>query len=415
LARSDTRDMPDPRDTAAGEGGGRALRGTNQSGMRANNEKLILTLLRRHGALAKSELSRLTGLTAQTISVIVRGLERDGLVLRGEPQRGRIGQPSIPMTLNPDGVFFVGLKIGRRSADLVLMDFTGDTRASLRESYPYPEADKVLAFAARGVAELIGTLDGAARDRVAGIGVALPFKLWQWHEALGAPAAARDRWIDFDLRGQIEAQTDLPVHMLNDATAACTAELLLGDHSERQSFIYFYVGTFIGGGIVLNGSVYAGPSGNAGAMGSMPVPDAHGHSVQLIDQSSIVVLEQMLRRDGLDPAHLWHNPDDWSAVETHVADWIEIVGRGLAYAAVASIAIIDFEAIVLDGAMPAEVRARLVAATRRALDEIDLEGLDVPPLQEGGIGSMARAMGAASLPLFARFLLSQSPDESEAA
>ena len=35
--------------------------GTNQSDMRARNERLVLTLIRRHGPLAKSEITRRTG------------------------------------------------------------------------------------------------------------------------------------------------------------------------------------------------------------------------------------------------------------------------------------------------------------------------------------------------------------------
>lgn len=48
-----------------------------------------------------------------------------------EPQRGQVGQPSIPMSLNPNGVFSIGLKIGRRSADLVLVDFLGQQLGSI--------------------------------------------------------------------------------------------------------------------------------------------------------------------------------------------------------------------------------------------------------------------------------------------
>jgi DNA-binding transcriptional ArsR family regulator len=99
------------------------LRGSNQSGMRDHNERLVLSLLRQHGALAKSDIARITGLSAQTISVIMRALEQDGLLLRGEPVRGRIGQPSVPMHLNPEGALFLGLKIGREPAkDLSLPD-----------------------------------------------------------------------------------------------------------------------------------------------------------------------------------------------------------------------------------------------------------------------------------------------------
>ena len=58
-------------------------RGSNQSGMRAYNERLVLSLIRQTGALAKAEIARRTGLSAQTVSVIMRALEADGLLLRG--------------------------------------------------------------------------------------------------------------------------------------------------------------------------------------------------------------------------------------------------------------------------------------------------------------------------------------------
>ena len=114
-------------------------RGTNQSGMRDYNERLALSLVRRHGSLSKTEIARLTRLSAQTVSVIMRELEDEGLLLRNEPMRGKIGQPSIPMSLNPEGAFFLGLKIGRRSAELVLIDFLGAVRAMLQLSYRYPD------------------------------------------------------------------------------------------------------------------------------------------------------------------------------------------------------------------------------------------------------------------------------------
>ena len=113
--------------TAAAES--RMQRGTNQSGMRDSNERLVLSLVRRQGALSKTDIARMTGLSAQTVSVIMRKLEDDGLLRRGEPQRGKIGQPSVPMSLDPEGAYFLGLKIGRRSAELVLIDFLGQVRA----------------------------------------------------------------------------------------------------------------------------------------------------------------------------------------------------------------------------------------------------------------------------------------------
>ncbi len=57
-------------------------RGSNQIGVRAYNERLVLALVRRHGALARADIARLTGLSAQTVSVIIRALEKTASLRR---------------------------------------------------------------------------------------------------------------------------------------------------------------------------------------------------------------------------------------------------------------------------------------------------------------------------------------------
>ena len=147
-------------------------RGTNQSGMRDQNERLVLSLVRQNGSLAKTEIARMTRLSAQTVSVIMRELEDEGLLLRQAPMRGKVGQPSIPMALNPDGAYFIGLKIGRRSAELVLIDFLGNVRAMLQNSYRYPAPREILDFVGAGIKRLragfnaaTGQADRRARHR----------------------------------------------------------------------------------------------------------------------------------------------------------------------------------------------------------------------------------------------------------
>src|SRR5215218_4725516 len=101
-------------------GGGKTpslARGTTQSGVRLYNERLVLSLIRLHGQLPKAEIAKLTGLSAQTVSVIVRQLEADGLLKRRTPQRGKVGQPLVPFELDANGAFSIGLKVGRRSGD----------------------------------------------------------------------------------------------------------------------------------------------------------------------------------------------------------------------------------------------------------------------------------------------------------
>ncbi len=133
-------------------------RGTNQTGMKLYNERLVLSLIRAHGPLSKGEVSRMTGLSAQASSVIMSQLESDGLLLRGEPQRGKVGQPSVPMSLNPEGAFSIGVKVGRRTAELVLMDMAGQVRRRISVNFAYPTPALLVDFVDKGINEIIDNL-----------------------------------------------------------------------------------------------------------------------------------------------------------------------------------------------------------------------------------------------------------------
>ena len=383
---------------------GRDQLGTNQSGMRARNERLVLTLVRRHGALAKSELARMTGLSAQTISVIMRGLEEDGLLLRGDPVRGKVGQPSVPMRLNPHGAYFMGLKIGRRSSEVIVTDFLGQKLDGKRTTYPYPTPEESLAFAEAGIHELMEKMQRVDRRRIAGLGIAMPFFLWDWAPTLQVPPSRMEGWRTFDMRQELASRFEMPVFLQNDATAACGAELVFGPQDGPQGFLYFYVGFFIGGGIVMNGSIFSG-HGNSGALGPILVPSAQGGVAPLLDVASLYILQRRLEQHGCNPDALWGSAEAWDIPEEVLGAWLKETADGLAYAIISSCAVIDFECVKIDGWMPAEIRDRLVKRVGACIDRQPMTGLERPEIRSGTIGPDARSRGAASLPLSQRFLL----------
>ncbi|MES1151347.1 MAG: ROK family transcriptional regulator [Dongia sp.] len=389
-------------------------RGSKQTDVRVHNEQLLLSLVRQHGALAKADIARLTGLSPQTVSVIMRRLEDEGLLVRQAPVRGRVGQPSIPMTLAPDGVYSLGLKIGRRSVELVLMDFVGTVRRTRRRSYAWPLPGAILAFAKAEIASLLKTLPPTHRKRIAGLGIASPFELWNWAEEVGAPPAEMDAWRESDLLTELESSLPFPVLMQNDATSACVAEVVFGRGSDYRDFFYFFIGFFIGGGVVINGSVFTGSGGNAGAIGSMPVPGPESRPVQLIDAASVHMLETRLKAARIDPTPLWRQPQDWGGLDPHLGAWIAEIAAPLAHAIVATSSVIDFPAVIIDGGFPPEVRQRIVAATKAAMLKLDLKGIQAPAIVEGQVGPDARAIGGACLPLLNRYILDQTQFVKEA-
>ena len=375
--------------------------GANRSGLRAWNERLVLTLVRRHGALPKSEIARRTGLSAQAISVIMRGLEAEGFLVKCEPVRGKVGQPSVPMRLDADGAFFLGLKVGRRRTEMALIDFLGQVRGWETHWHPHPDPAETVAFALATAAHLEATLPRKYRGRLAGLGIGLPFGLWNWADAIGVPEEVMEPWRDFDLVDELARGGSWPVFQENDASAACNAELTFGTSALPRDFLHAYFGFFVGGGLVLNGRLYTGSRGNAGALASVPVPDGSGGVRQLYRTASLATLEQRMGPGG----HvIWERSEDWPVGEEILGPWIREAAQGLAHAMTAAVAICDLEALLIDGWMPVAVRDRLVAETAKALEAADLSGLHAPRVLPGTAGPMARVVGAAALPLAARFL-----------
>ncbi len=388
---------------------GRAARGSNQGGMRAYNERLVLSLVRENGPMSKAEISRITGLSAQTVSVIMRALEADSLLQKGARVRGKVGQPSVPMGLNADGAFFFGLKIGRRSTEIVLVDFEGKVRRHTKEVYCHPMPDAVMHFANETLAAWLGDMSEAEQGRVAGLGIAMPFRLWEWDRSLMQVGRRLDAWRDRDIAAELGKSFGFPVYLCNDASAACGAELVSGDQDKPRDFLYFYIGYFVGGGLVLDNRLYEGRTGNAAALGSMPVAVQEGGArQQLVDVASLATLEVMLEGAGQGRPTSWSHPDAWDFSRELLNDWLDGAAKGLAQVIVSANCLIDFQTVLIDGSLPAQVRADLVARTGLCLNDFAVSGVEIPEVRTGTIGGDARSLGAASLPLSDRFLVDRN-------
>jgi predicted NBD/HSP70 family sugar kinase len=385
-----------------------AGRGSKQSDLRAHNERLVLSLLRRRSGLTKAEIARVTGLSAQAVSVIIRRLEDDGLLERGKLVRGRIGQPSTPMTLKADGAFSIGVKIGRRSLEMVLIDFVGRVRSVLQKAHPWPMPEPTLSFIREGVEQLTETLSAEERNRIAGLGIASPFELWLWEDDVGAPPGAMQDWRTTDLVKALDHEFPFPVYLQNDATAACGAEFVFGQGQTFKTYLYLFIGFFIGGGLVINGSLFSGSTGSAGAIGPFPITRANGAKSQLLDVASTFSLEARIRAAGLDPTPLWTQADDWNLFPRFVDGWIDEIAPYLAEAIIGACSIIDFPAVIIDGGFPATIRQKIVDKTQIELDRSNTNGIVQPLICAGTVGAQARSIGGACLPFFDKFILSSS-------
>ena len=377
--------------------------GSNQVGMRQFNERIVLQAIRLHGALPKAEVARLTRLSTQTASVIINGLLADGLVIRQDRVRGRIGQPSVPIALNPDGAFTLGIKVGRRSLDVLAMDFVGQVRFREMLSYEYPDPDVIFPVIERKLA-LVDTQLGEHANRLVGLGVAAPLWLGGWRDFLGAPLSVMDAWNEIDIHRRIQAMTALPVEFAKDTTAACVAELVAGEGRRLRNFLYIFIGTFIGGGLVIDSHLHPGSRGNAGAVGSLPLRSEDGKKPpQLLHKASGFVLEQLFKQHSHPGAAAHDERALSSPMAAHTQAWLKDACPALALTITSATALLDLDAVVVDGSMHRSLIDQVIAQTTDVLDSYSWEGLTRPRLLAGSIGADARAMGAALLPLYAHF------------
>lgn len=365
----------------------------------SRNERQILDVLRTEGASPKSTLARKLGLSPTAVGHMIGRLEADGLVLRGEPLRGRIGQPSVPYRVDPAGAYSVGVKIGRRSTEVVLLDAEISPVRIEERLHSYPDVADVFEFVESVRPALLSAAPATGPERFCGVGVAIPSEIWSWSDQIDAPEGALAAWGSIDVAARIEASFGASTSVVNDATAAAAADLALAARSDMSDYLTIFVGWFVGGGVVLDGRLHPGRRGGSGAIGSMPI----GASDQLIRTASLAALERAWRAEGGDPDAMWASPDDWSALGDVLDAWLDRAAAGIARAVASAACVIDFEAAVIDGATPVDVRADLTRRVARAFDRIDRQGLAPLRIVEGVVGRRARSIGSGALPLLSRY------------
>lgn len=378
------------------------MRGGDTVGLRAFNERMIITALLRSKPLSKAEIARKTGLSGQAATVIVNRLIEEGLLEKRMKIRGQIGQPSTPIAPKPDGAFSLGLKIGRRSVEAVLVNFVGEIVAQEAVAYHAPLPEPTMATSMRLAEDLLGRMTAAERRCLVGIGIAMPDHLAEWSDELGLPAETLAAWNDLDVPQQFTRATGVSATRYNDATAACAAEMMAGSAIVTRTALYLYLGTFVGGGVVIDGKLFFGEQRNAGAIASLPVSE--DGRVQLLQLASAFALEDRLGRAGVDVTRSLGG--DVPEAEPPFEAWLATAAPALARAIAAGLSVIDFQTVVIDGVLNDAWRARIVHRVTEELEKVNRAGLAPATIAAGGIGRMARVLGAALLPLHARF----SPD-----
>ncbi|NWJ44283.1 MAG: ROK family transcriptional regulator [Chloroflexi bacterium] len=242
--------------------------GTNLPRVKDYNQGVILEAIRSDEGISRTELATKTGLTKQTVSVIVKRLLDQQLVREDGIRASSGGKRATNLRLERTARYTIGVQLDVDYTNLVVMALDGKVVA---ESYhnistiltPY----EVISKLAEWIKELV--IESALNnDKIIGVGVCAPGPLNYFKGIIHNPPALKV-WIDIPLKQLLEVQTGYHVIVDNDATAAAIGERWSGGAQGVNNFAFIYMGTGIGGGLFIENQVYRGSTTYAGEFGHM--------------------------------------------------------------------------------------------------------------------------------------------------
>ncbi|WP_172120580.1 ROK family transcriptional regulator [Actinomyces faecalis] len=234
------------------------------------NRSLVLDTIRHAESLTRADIVRLTHLSPQTVSNVVRYLLKHDLVLEtGTVAPEGRGRPGTTIQLNPHGRFAVGVHVDPSALEVVAVDLRGNLLYEHYQPLPFPDNPS------RSLTEIAAQTEKAIartnqpRERMLGIGIATPGPI---EDGRMTRPPLLPSWQDFPLRSRLAHLTRSPTLLDKDVNAAAQAHLWRRPTTPgtgSDSFMFLYIGAGVALTAVLDGQVWRGRSGNAGEAGHL--------------------------------------------------------------------------------------------------------------------------------------------------
>ncbi|NEC13270.1 ROK family transcriptional regulator [Streptomyces sp. SID8014] len=244
--------------------------GSQSSLHRANLERVVRAV-RLSGSLTQAEIARTTGLSAATVSNIVRELKEGGTVEVTPTSAG--GRRARSVSLSGDAGIVIGVDFGHTHLRVAVGNLAHQILAE--EAEPLD----VDASAEQGFdrAELlVGRLldaTGVDRAKVAGVGLGVPGPIDVASGMLGSTSILPG-WSGTQPAHALGERLGVPVAVDNDANLGALGELVWGSGRGVRDLAYIKVAGGVGAGLVIDGQIYRGPGGTAGEIGHITLDES---------------------------------------------------------------------------------------------------------------------------------------------
>ncbi len=236
--------------------------------LNSSNKLKILHTIGRRQPICRGELSRLTGLPSPTITNIVSELINNRLVAEAGYQVSTGGRKPALLELVPDTKYLLGVELNAQRLSILLLDLKADVRHKHVESVaPGVSQEDLQTRLLEGIDQCLQEKSDL-RGNIAGIGMGIS-GLVDSSQGVSLRFPGIVPWPQWPLAEILGERFGMPVFVENNVALRTLAELWFGRGRGHENFLFISIGPHIRMGIVINGQLYRGASGNAGELGHM--------------------------------------------------------------------------------------------------------------------------------------------------
>ena len=358
---------------------------------------MLLSLIQQNKQISRAQLATLTKMSNTSVGKIMNELIADELVIEVGQTKGTVGRRATLLEINPEGLYIIGVEIQLNTIRMAVVSLDGDIihdtscRFDVKE-----EAEAVLDTISFHITEILQQLEQAVRDKILAIGISLPgLVTLPEGKTLMVP---QFHWKDVEIKAHLEAQLDYIVYVDNDVRAVLLAENLFGSMSAYKNAVCIYIGSGIGGAVMIEGKMIRGHMNTLGEIGHMTLdPDGTLCECERFGCLQTFICSTELVKQAQQPIEeiyaAYYRQEDWS---------LKLINRARNYLSLAvsnTVLMYNPEAILITGPMVQGLPEILDGVDEQANDYVLGPLRDSFVLKKSVLGRDSGVIGASALVL----------------
>ena len=233
----------------------------------ATNEQLVISLLRKHGAMSQAQLRKMAALSSSTTSYIIARLRTKQLITETQGQSKKRGAKPILVQIDPVGRYAVGIEINPNTLILGLFDFTAKLIEKIYAPLAADHSPDIVCNAIEINLRGLLAKHNIDTEKLSGIGVALSGSITpDGTIELSSPLG----WKSVPLKKLLQQRLPAPVTLCT-TRVRLLAEMEIEPDASYNNVLYLNIADGVGSHIIIDGHLIHGSTNRSGEIGHIVV------------------------------------------------------------------------------------------------------------------------------------------------